>query len=261
MNINFEKKGIIVLSSYRSGGTQLTRFLDFICEQHFDYQVEKFESKGEIDVAVDEEVFTKSIQALYPQDNKFNIFLLNNPLSILSLYSNNAFGHLVRDYNFIYLSRLNAANGILSLGLWEKLIQSGIYEKHPNIPLSDMQKFHDELLAEPLDYYDVSLGHKGVELDENTLQSVGAKLMTWTYQNSVNRLLAEKFKMITVFYEEYEHDSTSFIDKYFPWLTEKTREYIRESYKYKIPYIYSDYRKYYKPDIINLFNEWGIKNL
>lgn len=261
MNIDFNKKGIIILSTYRSGGTQLLRFLDFICEQHFEYQTHKFEAKGEIDVSLDGDVFTTSLHTLYPDDGKFNLFLLNNPISILALYNNNSFGHLVRDYNFIYLSRLNAANGILSLGLWEALIGSGLYKKHPDISEEEMRIFHNRLLEQPLSYFDVTLGHKGAQIDEDTLESVSSKLMTWTYHHSIIRLLAEKFSMVTMFYEEYEYDSTNFVNTYFPWANEKTREYIRESYRYKIPYISNDYRDYYKKDIIQLFTEWGIKNL
>ena len=117
MNIDFNKKGLIVLSTYRSGGTQLTRILDILCVQHFQPNCDdKWVSKGEVEVDIIGDVLTETMNALYSDEKRFQVWLLNNPLSILALYSNNKFSQLVKDYNIIHLSTLNKANGILSLG-------------------------------------------------------------------------------------------------------------------------------------------------
>lgn len=266
MNIDFGKKGLIVLSTYRSGGTQLTRIIDKLCVQHFQPNCDdKWVSKGEIEVGIVGDVLTLTLDALYSDEKRFQVWLLNNPLSILALYSNNKFGQLANDYNIIHLSRLNKANGILSLGLWERMIEHGAFSSEAmekgRFSQSRMEDFHAHLLKNPLTYIDVSLGYNAFDEYKASLETVGAKLMIWTYQDNMNKCLAGLYKLPVLFYEEYEHDYENFLKNHFPWANDETREEIKQTYRYKIPYIYKDYRKYYQDDIIKLMNEWGIKNL
>lgn len=266
MNIDFDKKGLIVLSTYRSGGTQLTRILDILCVQHFQPNCDdKWVSKGEVEVDIIGDVLTETMNALYSDEKRFQVWLLNNPLSILALYSNNKFSQLVKDYNIIHLSRLNKANGILSLGLWERMIEYGAFSdgalNKGRFDKQAMQSFHTHLLSKPLSYVDVSLGHSALDEYKASLTTVGSKLMIWTYQDNINKCLASMHRLPVLFYEEYEQDHENFLKNHFPWANDVAREEIKNTYRYKIPYVYKDYRKYYQDDIIKLMNEWGIKNL
>ena len=266
MDIDFNKRGIIVLSTYRSGGTQLTRFLNTLCVQHFDEPDEKWAARGEVEVDIEGDVLNTTLDCLYNDNNKFEVWLLNNPLSILSLYSNNQFNRLVDEYNIIHLSRLNKANGVLSLGLWEKLIEKGYFkidtsEGYKGYLKESMNSFHREVLKEKLSYIDVSLGHSALSESKFTLASTSTKLMMWSYEDNLNKCIAKLHKLPCLFYEEYEHDHETFMSNHFPWASEESLKEIASSYRHKIPYIYKDYRKYYQDDIVKLLEQWGITNL
>ena len=266
MNIDFNKRGIIVLSTYRSGGTQLTRFLNTLCVQHFDEPDEKWAARGEVEVGIEGDVLKDTLESLYNDNNKFEVWLLNNPLSILSLYANNEFTRLSNEYNIIHLSRLNKANGVLSLGLWEKLIEKGYFkietsEKYKGYSKEAMNKFHNEVLKDKLGYIDVSVGHSALDESKSTLKTTNTKLMMWSYEDNLNKCIAKLHSLPCLFYEEYEHDYKTFMSNHFPWASQYSLDEIAGSYRHKIPYIYKDYRKYYQDDIVKLLKQWGIANL
>lgn len=266
MEIDFNKRGIIVLSTYRSGGTQLTRFLNTLCIQHFDEPDEQWESKGEVIVDIEGDVLKTTLDSLYNDNNKFEVWLLNNPLSVLALYSNNEFTKLCQEYNIIHLSRLNKANGLLSLGLWEKLIEAGYFkidtsEGYKGYSKKAMNDFHSQIINNKLGYIDVSLGHSALDESEASLKSTSTKLMMWSYEDNLNKCIANLHKLPSLFYEEYEHDYKTFMSNHFPWASEYSLEEIAGSYRHKIPYVYKDYRKYYQDDIVKLLKQWGITNL
>lgn len=261
MKIDFNKQGIIILSQYRSGGTQLLSFFQHICEQEFG-EKGTFTIEGELDSTLqDMDIHEAAINEFYKADSNFRVYLLNNPMSILALERKKSFYSLTKDFNVIALTRLNAANGILSLGLWEHIIKKGIFQKHPNIPDQDLDDLHEELTKNPLGYRDVTLGYDGIVKNDGTKVSVNGKLQRWAYQDTLIKLIAQKFNLPQIFYEEYENTPDYFLQTHFPDIDDKTRKRIKETYRYKIPYRVSDYRKYYIKEVTKLLEQWEIKNL
>lgn len=262
MNIDYNKKGIIILTTYRSGGTQLSRFLNHMVEHHFDYKSELYSDEGEFkgDLHQTMNILDIARKRLWEEDGKFKVFLLNNPIAILKLHQNYEFGKISQHYNMVHLTRLNMANGLLSLGLWERLIDAGLFTL-PDVDPVKMKNFHDSLIKEPLSYTDFTLGYGTIEGQSDSLASVNTKLMRFVYQLQINKAIAHLYNLPHFFYEEYETDSTDFVEKHFPDTGERVRRYIRETYSYKIPYPSDDYRVYYKDDIVQLMEEWGIRNL
>jgi len=259
--LDFNKLGVIILTQYRSGGTQLLSFLQHICEEEFG-DPGQWSIEGELDSTLeDTNIYENAMKSFYKKDDNFRVYLLNNPIAILALERKKAFFKLTEDFNVICLSRLNTANGVLSLGLWEHIIQKGIFKKSPNIPDEDMDNLHKDLTSNPLGYRAFTLGYDGIVKNDGTKKSVNGLLQRWSYQDTLIRLIGQKFSLPQLFYEEYEQTPDHFIKMHLPDASDTTVERIKETYKYKIPYRVTDYRKYYIKEITKLLDQWEIKNL
>ena len=104
MTLDYSKKGIIILSHYRSGGTQLLSILSMVLD---DINIEHHNC-GEIEVRSDNLNFIDTINSRFfnRPDDKFSIHLLNSPLSINQLYYSGSFKKLNEQYicfAFFYL--------------------------------------------------------------------------------------------------------------------------------------------------------------
>jgi len=260
-DLDFNKQGIIILSQYRSGGTQLCSFYQHICEEIFGDKGH-WRVDGELDTTLEDiNIYDDAMSKFYKDDSIFKVFLLNNPIAILALERKKAFFKLSEDFNIVSLSRLNSANGVLSLGLWEHIIHKGIFKKHPNIPDEDLDNLHRDLIANPLSYRDFTLGYDGIVKNDGTKRSINSMLQRWSYQDTIIKLISQKHNLTHLFYEEYEESPELFLNTHFPNASETTVERIKETYRYKIPYRVTDYRKYFIKDIVKLLDQWEIKNL
>ena len=99
--INTNKKGTIILSHYRSGGTQLKTTIKRALElSNID-----FIDLDEINLNIDSGVsFDKQLKDLFTSD-KYSLILLNNPLTINYIYTKEMFKQLSEDFVIVGLKR------------------------------------------------------------------------------------------------------------------------------------------------------------
>lgn len=258
IKFNFDKKGIIILSNYRAGGTQFQQFVEILAGHH---GLEPM-TCGEIDTSFFNQPLKYTEDQIYGvYDDKFKIYLLNNPIAISTLNSNGRFKDLQQDYEFIYLYRKNTVNSLLSLGLWEEFIRVGLFADRELWTVDNMTNFHNNLIKNPIPHTDVTLGFSTqVFNSKDKVKNFNFKCMVFANQIKLNSYIAKEFDMQEVSYEEYEYDPENFFTSRINYLSEEWKERIRKTYKYKIPYISENYLEYYD-DFTKLYlKEWGLVN-
>lgn len=258
IKFNFDKKGIIILSNYRAGGTQFQQFVEVLTYQH---GLVPF-TCGEIDTSFFDYPLSyteNQLNGIY--DDKFKIYLLNNPIAISALNANNKFEDLIDNYEFVYLYRKNTVNSLLSLGLWEEFIKVGLFKNRNLWTDINMHNFHNNLIEHPIPFTDVTLGFStDVFRSTDLVKDFNFKCMVFSNQVRLNKFIANKFNMQEVSYEEYEFEPENFFKSRLTYLTEESKDKIRKTYRYKIPYVSENYLDYYD-NITKLYlKEWGLVN-
>jgi len=259
IEFDLNKKGIIILSHYRSGGTQLLQILEKVV---IDQGVIPF-TCGEIDTSFQNHSLEYSLRQIYGiYEDRFKIYLLNNPIAIASLNASNQFSKLSKDYNIIHLYRKNIANGILSLGVWEEFIKAGLFKDRNLWTEENMLNFHNQLLVNPIPFQNLTLGISSDIFDSgSTIEMFNFKCMLFSNQLSLNRFIAKEYGLQQIFYEEYETNPESFIENRLDYIKEPTKTAIRGTYKWKIPYTTNNYLDYYDK-VTNLhLKQWELVNL
>ncbi len=123
--IKFNKRGIIILSQYRSGGTQLKQILVRAAE----YKGLQSKDRGEVDVNTSNTKFKDELyNKFFTNLDEFKVILLNNPVVVSNLCSTNLIERLNEEFEIIHLERKDAAKCLLSLPLWERFIKKGLFK-------------------------------------------------------------------------------------------------------------------------------------
>ena len=114
MIYNPNKKGTIILSHYRSGGTQLRETLWLSIGEKYTTNLSEYNPKVDGDICE----YLESAE-------KYRLLLINDSEVITELNNMGTFDKLKEDYIIVVLERKNKVNCLLSMALWEKLIASG----------------------------------------------------------------------------------------------------------------------------------------
>lgn len=249
--INLEKDGTIILSRYRSGGTQLKT----IIETYYNFSKINCKYLGEFDINFEDDV-KNQIDTRFKTENFKKIILLNNSLSISLLYHKNYFDNLTKRYNIIVLNRKNKENNLLSLPLWEYLIQENLYDYEGDDLKIKMKLFHENLLKNPIKYTNVYLGHH-VELRETD---------PYHYLNTIIRLFISEWSQIQniknlynlpqIHYEDFEFSTQTFVENNFENVN-NSNSYIFNYTNKKIPYFTNEFKIYfdtYTQEILKIWN-------
>mgnify|MGYP003108732308 CR=1 FL=1 len=260
MLVNKNKKGTIILSHYRSGGTQMSHIVERIAEHHFNL---KPINLGEVNFDNDNNLLDQVRSFLTKDYNKkYQVILLNNPNVITFLNKIKFFDKLVKDYNIFYLNRKNKVQTLLSLPLWEAFISTGLYDTSKKWTKDNMIKFHNNLLVNPIPWNHISLGDKNDCFKPNVEDKNKHTWLNWIIkelylQQSLNRLIKLEHKLPEYFYEDYEDSVVNFAKKNVKGIEESTLKYLKQTKK-KIPYISGDYSVYFDEAIIKVIKEWQL---
>lgn len=260
MLVNKNKRGTIVLSTYRSGGTLLKNvilsYLGYTSKPHIDL--------GEIDIQLNSKVNVKTISDpvnnLYCNE-EYSVSLLNNPTTITLLVKTGYIKNIIADFNVIYLERKDKEKGVLSLPLWEEFIDTGLYYERDNWTKEAMQSFHNKLLEEPIPYWKIGLGQPYEFAAEEADQFLNATLITYYNSLFVCRTLSKDYNLHSIFYESYEKDAGILKDLYFKNEPSELREIFLDLQKDKIPYVSSNYLDYYDETTKRVFKDWNLNSI
>lgn len=259
MLIDLNKKGTIILSHYRSGGTQLRNIL---LSALSNMKVRHI-NLGEIEINLNSTDFYSQIYSKFSlgAENEYKVLLLNNPIAISYLNSNDQFKGLLEEYCIFYLERKNKENCLLSLPLWEQFIHRGLYADRDLWTEETMLNFHNELIQTPIKCREIYLGYHNNELHfADEVEQANLTLMYFTQEINTNRYLAKKHNLHTIYYEDYENTPDFISSTYFPTLDTKFITEVLDS-NVKIPYVSKQYRDYFDSTTKECLNQWNLNNL
>lgn len=254
---NFDKEGTVILSHYRSGGTQLRHMLFNVAEA----LGVKSENVGEIDFDLfNGEKLNSQLSQITDKTDSYKIIQLNNPMVISFLQANDMFNEITQRYNVIHLERESKRKNILSLGVWEELIKENLYKDRKKWTGENFDNFHCKLVENPLTAGYIYLGvssNADVEPPEEYINSVFTQYIQII---STNRYIASTYNLLSISYEEYEKENKEFFDKYLStYVTDNlrsVREAYTSTYKGKIPYFSDDFMEYYDELVQRYIREW-----
>jgi len=252
--IDTNKKGTIILSHYRSGGTQLKLTI----RKSLELSNINFIDLDEINLNIESGVsFDKQLKDLFTSD-KYLLCLLNNPLTINYIYTKEIFKQLSEDFVIVGLKRKDKLKTLLSLGVWEELIHQGLFHK-PNVTESEMIEFHNHLLENKLPYHTIHLGW------ENDIFAIDKSHSPRFYLNYLMKMcfdecrlldnIISEFNIPTIYYEDYEYNA-SYLKQFFSNLKIDTDFF--KSVDLKIPYHSREFQQYYEPFVIDILKDWGL---
>lgn len=248
---NKNKKGTIILSHYRSGGTQLKLILSAIL---------KADDLSELDFDLNQTDLREEFNSKLSNDN-YSVILVNNPITISWINNNqDIFEYLQENFHIVGLKRKDKVKCLLSLGLWERFIASGLFTNYKNWTKENMEQFHKDTLSRLLPPKEVGIGYKSIAENSDNTHHSHLNQVVKIYLDELNVLetLCNKFKVDTINYEDYEHNKSFLVD-YFP-KTKRNATIIKDTYKGKIPYVTSDYLDYYEDSVREILKSWGISN-
>ena len=256
------KKGTIILSHYRSGGTQLLNSLTSVLSSH----KIKFHNFKEINFDVlSGKSFTKQTEEIM-NHSEYATILLNNSLVISHFYNQGYFKKLNQEYNLVILERKDKLMSLLSLPVWEELIHKGLFHKDWKTPLEqkqDMTDFHTYLLSKPIPFQNVHLGWENDVFIKNNNdgspnQYYYLNYLLKAYQDELNmlKIIKNDFDLYTIYYEDYEYDPKE-LSIYFQ--NDFNKEIVKDilvDNKKKIPYIHRNFIDYFDKYIQRVLKDW-----
>jgi len=252
---NKDKKGTIILSHYRSGGTQLLSTLWLAIGEKNSTKLGEWNGTDVDDYYKSGKVIDESEKFynwLENSDNnqlnkisgKYTLTLLNNPYSITKFYLKGMFTKLKDDYNIVVLERKNKVNCILSLELWELFIQTGIFGKgYESWDKETMLEFHNLILKKPLVLHNPHDTLKNFTLDIHLLKKI-----------------QQEFDFPKIYYEDFEYDR-NYLVSWFEDIDEEHIKFVAERCEQKIPYVYKNYIDYYDDVTKDIIKEWKLNEL
>ena len=258
MIIDKNKKGTIILSHYRSGGTQLKSIIMAAIGNTFPYN-----NIGEIDFDETEDTFDEQFESQINRlDGVYDIILLNNPVVIAFLYSTNRFEKLKQEYNIIMLERKNKENVLLSLPLWQHLIKEGLFVNVESQTPENMKIFHDKMLNK-IEAEHIYLGtHLPIAVSPS-IEWMNTILRIFTYEIQMIHTIQKEHQLTHVYYEEFESKKNmiQFKDTYFKDSTDS--KLIDKLIKtiVKTRYHSKNYVDYYEPVVGKMMKVWNVDKL
>lgn len=261
MLVDFNKKGTVILTHYRSGGTQLRSVIDGAIRQY----KRVTNNVGEVDIDFNSIDLDNQLEYIFhPPEGEYSIIQLNNPHTIAYLVASNRFKELLDLYHFVHVERRNKENCVLSLPLWEQFIHAGLYEDYDLWTEENMRNFHNELIEKPIGFNKVYLGnHLPLTIDVrcNPYEYLNLTLTYFVSHINLLRKLTSDFKIHSLEYEVYEEDCTVLHQIYFQDIAnEQFLKYLKDRNK-KIPYIEKEYVKYYDNKTQEVFKLWNLNNV
>ena len=258
---NKNKKGTIILSHYRSGGTQLLLTLSEMLENsNIDYTNFK---EINFDIISGKSLKKQTEQTM--NHNNYATILLNNSLVISNFYSQGYFEKLNKDYNLVILERKDKLKSLLSLPVCEALIQKGLFHKDWKTKAeqsNDMSDLHDYLLKNKLNCWKLHLGWENdvfvKTVDGSINEYYYLNYLMKTYQDELNmlKIIKNKFNLHTIYYEDYELEPMN-LKKYYVGFDKKIIDSVLvDTYK-KIPYIHTNFIDYFDKYTQRVLSDWS----
>jgi len=262
--INLNKKGTVILTHYRSGGTQLRSILHGVLEYIYEVPIDdtwelNFDDQ---DYGFDYNKYLTEIFCKEP--NGYQTIQLNNPMVSSYIESTDWMEKIIKDYEVIVLERTDIKKALLSLPLWEKFIKEGYYDLGPDGWTSgNMNIFHNTLKKDPIRYTEI---YQGIHFEFNDWKNyrkyLDFQLMLFLNRIRSNRYIASKYSLPVIYYSEYEFETT---DKFIHRFKLKDgsdksrlRGMIDTTRKHKIPYIEQDYLEYFDDKTKQVFKYWQL---
>ena len=254
------KKGTIILSHYRSGGTQLLLSLKEVLR----INDISYDNLGELDFDTLSGVsFTEQTSNMLKHKN-YAVVLLNNSLVISHFYNSGYFDKLSKEYNLVVLERKDKEKALLSLPIWEELINEGLFHREWKTPLEqteDMINFHKKLLKNKINYKNLHLGWETQMFKSQDGQNEYYYLnyLMKVYQDEINmlHLLSIKYNLHTISYEEYEYSPIS-LKRYYNDM--KNVDKVLNHTNQKIPYIHTNFIDYYDEFVQVVIKDWDLSD-
>jgi len=255
------KKGTIILSHYRSGGTQLLLSLTEVLKKN-GIKISNF---GELNFdTLSGKSFKEQTEEMMKHTNYATI-LLNNSLVISHFYNQGYFDKLNKDYNLVILERKDKLMSLLSLPIWEELINKGLFHKDWKTPLEqtqDMVEFHNYLLNHKLDCMKLHLGwendifQKGENGEPNYYYYLSYLMKAYQDELNMLKLLKEEYKLHTIYYEDYEFIPMN-LSKYYEKFSESSKKKVLVKSQNKIPYIHRNFIDYFDIYTQKVLSDWN----
>ena len=248
---NKNKKGTIILSHYRSGGTQLKLIISNILNA---------DDMGELDFNLELTDLKKDFYSKLSK-NDYSVALINNPI-VISWINNNQdiFEYLQENFHIVGLKRRDSVKCLLSLGLWERLIASGLFDSYDLWTKENMEQFHKDVTEDLLPPKEVGIGYRSiVESSHHSHHSHLHQIVKiYLDELSVLEKLCQRYGVDFIHYEDYEFNKKFLVD-YFPNICDASKT-IEDTYLGKIPYVSSDYLVYYEDSVRKILKSWGMLN-
>jgi hypothetical protein len=254
------KKGTIILSHYRSGGTQLLLTLTEMLTGS-DIKISNFREIN-FDTLSGKSYKTQTKEMIKHTD--YATILLNNSLVISHFYNQGYFDELYKNYNFVILERKDKLKSLLSLPVWEELIKKGLFHKDWKTQLEqtqDMVEFHNDLLNNKLDCRKLHLGWENDIFQKSNEDGPNhyyyLNYLMKAYQDELNmlKILKSEYKLHTIYYEDYEFIPMNLSKYYLDFDKKVVDRVLKDSYK-KIPYIHTNFIDYFDKYTQKVLSDW-----
>ena len=251
MLYNPNKKGTIILSHYRSGGTHLmlTAWLSIGEKNTTNFSEWKYNEHDYTN-----STSYKKLYDLLESADKYSLLLINHPVDLYHFYQNNVFEKLKDDYEIVILERKNKVNCLLSLPLWEMFIKSGLFKDSKLWTKENMNKFHEEMLNDKIGTKGITLGYT------NQTSHLNGLLKDFVADIHLLHKIENKYGFKKIYYEDFEHDSGE-ICSWFPTIE---KDIVVEKFYQtlnKIPYVSDNYLDYYTDGVRDFIKGWKIDEL
>ena len=257
MLYNPNKKGTIILSHYRSGGTRLlsTTWLS-IGEKNTTNFKEWNHSLSNTEKEVDTGTTNPSehLYSLLKSTDKYSLILINYPVDIVNFYQNKVFDKLKDDYEVVVLERKDKVNCFLSLPLWEMFIKTGLFKNPKKWTKENMMKFHKDMINYKIGVDGLSLGYT------TETPHINGLLKSFISDILMLRTISNEYNFPIIYYEDFENNEEYFF-KLFPNID---KEHVLNASKInnrKIPYVTNDYTEYYDEQVIKHLEGWKLNEL
>ena len=138
--IDTTKKGTIIFSHYRSGGTQLKLIVRNVLNDIYkinckdggelDFNFDKLDFKDELDIKLNFKWWKNNFDHLKFEDDDYGVLLVNNPFAIQWIRQHPLLVEkLKKDYCLIGVTRKDKIKSMLLLPLWFRFIRkSGLLD-------------------------------------------------------------------------------------------------------------------------------------
>jgi hypothetical protein len=260
---NPNKAGTIILSHYRSGGTQMRRFINGICTS----TKIPFTDCGEFDLNLDEESLQEQASKYFEPTDKYKIIQLNNPQSISFLLSTGLLDSIVQNYNIFRVKRNDKKRTLLSLPVWEKLIEQKLFSQPFGYTPEMMDDFGCLLENNTLSPESIHLGLNLELRFKNPTRYLNTILWIFTQSLETLNSIEQRYSIPSIVYEQYEEYSEQFYEEYLMQYEVKPQDedaepklktWYRDTYLGKIPYIVDDFEVYFQESVQKAIKEWKI---